>query len=215
MTRRFDLVVLDVGGVLVRTGRTWGEDAALAGFTFSPAWLEQFEARRRSLPRLDAGEVDGERYFALLAEASGGVLTPDDAQRITRASPIAEYPGIGRVFDALDAAGIETALLMNLNEEEWARFFPETASASEFPTLSRAPHRFASHLMHAAKPDPRAYATVERETGHAGERILFFDDRAENVAAAQSLGWTAEQIDHTGDTPSQILDQLRRHGVTS
>jgi FMN phosphatase YigB (HAD superfamily) len=69
--------------------------------------------------------------------------------------------------------------------------------------------------MRAAQPDPLAYATVEQETGHAGERILFFDDRTANVAAARSLGWTAEQIDHTGDTAAQLLGLLRRHGVTS
>ena len=214
MKRRFDIVVFDVGGVLVRAGRTWAEDRTCRVLLFSPSWLEQFEVRRLSLPRLGVGAVESERYFSLLSEASDGMLTPDDARRITRASPIVEYPGISRVFDVLDVGGIETALLMNVNEAEWARFFPEMAVESEFPTLFRAQHRFASHSMGVAKPDPLAYSRVERETGHSGERILFFDDRTENVAAAQLLGWTSELIDHTGDTAAQLLGLRRRHGVT-
>ena len=213
MNHRISLVVFDMGGVLVRTGHTWAEDAALAGYTFSPEWLEQFEAKRVDLPRLGTGLNESQHYFELLAQISDGALTAQDARRITRASPIAEYLGVGRVLDALDATGIETALLMNITEVEWERIFVEDAAASEFPTVRRIVRRFSSHLMQVQKPDARAYLEVERATGHTGDAILFFDDRAENVEAARSRGWTAEQIDHTGDTATQLLEVLRAHGI--
>jgi 2-haloacid dehalogenase len=79
--------------------------------------------------------------------------------------------------------------------------------------VARAVHRFASHLMRLEKPDPRVFAYVERETGYAAERILFFDDRVENVDAARAGGWMAELIDHTGDTAAQLFALLRRHRV--
>ena len=209
----FDLVVFDVGGVLVQAGRTWLEDAERSGFHVSPAWLEQFGERVRALPRRTTGEIDSEHYFVLFAEASGGVYTPEDARRISNASLIAEYPGIGRVFDALEAANIPSAVLCNVNDEEWSRFFPDHPVEAEFPTLVRARSRFASHLMGLAKPDARVFREVERGTGCSGDAILFFDDRLENVEGARASGWTAELIDYTGDTAGQLLGLLRQYGV--
>lgn len=158
--------------------------------------------------------IDSERYFALFAEASGGVYTVDDARRISHASLIMEYPGVSRVFDALDAANVPTALLSNVNDEEWARFFPAPEFDPEFPALARARYRFASHLMGFAKPDEYVFREVERVTGFPGTSILFFDDREENVAGAQACGWTAHLIDHTrDDTAEQILSFLRTHAI--
>ncbi len=43
------------------------------------------------------------------------------------------------------------------------------------------------------KPDPRIYAAAEAAAGVAPSRILFLDDRAENVQAAIDRGWQAAQ----------------------
>lgn len=213
MPHRFDLVVFDIGGVLVEAAQTWVEAAQRVGFSFSPSWLQQFEARLQTLPRRGVGAIDSERYFMLFAEASDGLFTPDDARRISDASLIAEYPGIRRVFDALDAAGVPTAVLSNTNDAAWRRLFPVLPTEPEFPNLARIPFRFASHLMGAQKPDPRAFREVERGTGYSGDAILFFDDRTENVDAARRFGWSAELIDPAGDTTEQIIRLLRSHGV--
>ncbi len=114
----FDLVVFDVGGVFVQAGRTWLEDAERAGFRVSPEELAQLDERMRALPRRTTGMIDSEQCFALFAEASGGMYSIDDARRISRASLIAEYRGVSRVFDALDAATLPTALRSNVNDEE-------------------------------------------------------------------------------------------------
>ncbi len=205
------LVVFDIGGVLVRAGRTWVDDAERAGFAVSAAWRAEFEPRLLALPDRSIGGVESERYLALFAEASNGAYSRDDARRITDASLIAEYPGVDRLFDALDVARIPTAVLSNVNDAEWDRLFPAVGVDPEFPALRRVQHRFASHLIHVAKPDPRAFNEVEQGTGCSGVEILFFDDRLENVNAARAFGWTAELIDHTGDTVEQVLALLRVH----
>lgn len=63
------------------------------------------------------------------------------------------------------------------------------------------------------KPDARAYRAVEVATGRAGQRILFFDDREENVSAARQCQWTATLIDHAGDAAAQMLERLTRLDV--
>jgi putative hydrolase of the HAD superfamily len=204
-------VVFDVGGVLVQAERTWLEDAESAGFSVSSAWLEELDGRTAALPSRSTGAIDRERYFVLFAEASDGVYAVDDARRISKASLTAEYSGVSRVFDALDSVSMPSAVPSNVNDEEWSRFFPAPSAHAEFPTLARARYRFASHLMGLAKPDVRVFRALERETGYSGDAILFFDDRLENVEGARSCGWTADLIDHAGDTAEQLLLLLRQH----
>jgi putative hydrolase of the HAD superfamily len=206
-------VVFDLGGVLVQAVRSFVEAHERAGLPFPPPSGPEFEARRAALPRRGTGAIDSERYFTLFASASQGVYTAADVRRISEASLVGEYPGIGSVFDALEAVSVESAALANTNDTHWASLFPQTPDEPKFPTLRRVRHRFASHLLGVEKPDSRAYRHVEHATGHVANCILFFDDRQENVEAARAVGWTAELIDYTGDTTAQLLASLRRHRV--
>src|SRR5215510_10078850 len=49
----------------------------------------------------------------------------------------------------------------------------------------------ASHLIHAAKPDPKAFAIACRELGAAPAECLFIDDALANAEAARAAGWHA------------------------
>ena len=206
-------MVFDLDGVLVQAVRSFVEGHERAGLAFPPPSGPEFEARRAALPRRSDGTVDSTRYFTLFADASRGVYTAADVRRISDASLGGEYPGIRRVFDALEAVSIDTAVLSNTNDAHWARLFPETPDEPEFPTLVRARHRFASHLLGVEKPDPRAYRHVERATRHTADRILYFDDRPDFIEGALAVGWTAELVDHTGDTAAQMLTSLRCRGA--
>jgi glucose-1-phosphatase len=213
MQNRFELIVFDIGGVLVKAVRSFVEGHERAGLPFPPPSGPEFEAKRSLLPRRGIGAIDSERYYALFADASQGVYTEADVRKISEASLIEEYPGIGSVFDALEAISLESAVLCNTNDAHWAILFPQTPDEPRFPTLTRVQHRFASHILGVEKPDSRIYHHVESATGHTADRILFFDDREENVEAARTVGWTAELIDYTGDTTAQLLASLRQHGV--
>ncbi len=53
---------------------------------------------------------------------------------------------------------------------------------------------FASSAIGHRKPDPASFEFVAREIGTAPERILFFDDLADNVAGARSTGMQAVHV---------------------
>ena len=213
MPRPFDLVVFDIGGVLVELARFWDGAAELAGLPFPGASRDAFDARVAALPSRDRGAVDSESYYVLFAEASEGVYSAADAARIDAAELVAEQPGIGGVFDVLDTVGVETVLLSNVNDAHWARFFAVPRGDEEFPTLLRARHRFASYILGMMKPDPAVYRHIEATTGFEASRILYFDDSSRYVTGARGLGWAAEVIDPSGDTAAQMLGHLRRLGV--
>lgn len=164
MVRPFDLVVFDLGGVLVRTAASWEEAHELAGLSGTPPRDEAFSVLLGDLAARQDGSLSAERFCELVAEASGGCYDVEDVRRISRAWLRGEYPGIGEVFDRLDGAGVETALLSNTNDGHWDRLVP-TDGEPEFPTLLRAGHRFASHLLGLVKPDP-ARRLLEALRGH-------------------------------------------------
>ncbi len=56
------------------------------------------------------------------------------------------------------------------------------------PWLASFPKRFFSCRLHAVKPEPAAYLAVLAQLGARPEEVVFFDDRAANVAAAAQLG---------------------------
>lgn len=212
LAHAFELVVFDLGGVLVRIARDWSDGHRLAGLPGEPPRDPAFLALLRELSERGDGSLPSAEFFGRVAAASGGAYTTEDVRRIGDAWLIEEYPGVGHVFDALEAASVRTAILSNTNHAHWARLKPD-GGAAEFPSVLRADHHFASHLLGVTKPGPAIYRAVEDGTGCEPARILFFDDKPANVEGAIAAGWTATRIDPDGDPSAQVLDALARHGV--
>ena len=53
---------------------------------------------------------------------------------------------------------------------------------------------FYSYELGAAKPDPAYFTHIVERLGVPPEQLLFVDDRADNVAAARSVGLAAEEV---------------------
>lgn len=58
-----------------------------------------------------------------------------------------------------------------------------------------------------SKPEPAFYAAVEARSGFRPDEILFIDDKAENVEAAQERGWKAA-LWRPGDVLSSHFPEL-------
>jgi len=203
-----ELVVFDLGGVLVRIARDWAEAHALADLPPHPIVEDPaFHAGTRVVAAAhQSGAVTPEQWAVEVARRSDGAYTKEQAFAVLDAWIIGEYLGVDAVFDALDAAEVSTAVLSNTNPRHWTH--PLQAA-----TRARAGHAHASHLLGALKPEPAIYERFEAATGAGASAILFFDDGPANVEAARARGWRAEHIDHEGDTATQLLAALRAHGV--
>ena len=64
-------------------------------------------------------------------------------------------------------------------------------SIERFPVLKSFEQFFLSHEMGLLKPDPAVFRYVLRSLDAPAAECIFIDDRAENVAAALSVGITA------------------------
>lgn len=203
------LVVFDLGGVLVRIARTWAEASRAAGI--DPSGREDPltpAAREPWVHAYETGAVDRAAFVDGLVRAMDGAYSPDEVVRIHDAWLLGEYAGLDHLFDALDGAGVETAVLSNTNESHWRRMFPADAGPWAFPSLRRVGHPHASHVLRARKPDLASFRGVEAATGRRGAGVVFFDDLPDNVRGARLAGWTAHLVDPAGDPAAQMLARL-------
>jgi 2-haloacid dehalogenase len=214
--REIECVVFDVGGIIVRHTRDWREAHIRAGFDPEHSVLghREFLGLRQTLAMdHQTGRLSPEDYLTAVADSSAGAYSREDVARIIDVWLIDEYAGVETLIDELLATGVTTAALSNTNPLHWDRVLGRNGNASEFPTTSRLHHHVASHEAKSAKPEPAIYEALEAMTGLEGSTLLFFDDRDDNVAAAQARGWHAEVIDHSDDPPEQMRAVLRRFGL--
>ncbi len=210
-------VLFDLGGVWLRL-RPWEQACAAAG-------IHGLEAERLR-PMDDHPEVAdlhlefecGRLSTDAFMQQTGAILgaTPAAVSAVFRARIEGPFPGTHTLLDRLDAANITTGCLSNTNALHWALMLGVFGDqAGPRIPLERLHHRFASQNIGAAKPQAGIYRHAEQALGLPGARIAFFDDRADNLAAAQARGWQAHLIDPDAVQPpaAQITAHLTRMGV--
>ena len=82
---------------------------------------------------------------------------------------------------------------------------------TQYPELKEFDRRYISGHMKVTKPSDRIYEMVEEDCGFDPSELLFADDRAENIMAAQRRGWNA----HLFTEPEGLASCLVEHGLLS
>ncbi|MGB7159124.1 MAG: HAD-IA family hydrolase [Tepidisphaeraceae bacterium] len=211
MTSGIQLVIFDLGRVLVRICDGWQHACEVAGVAAPDTELsdDAKAALHEVVVRSEIGEIDLAGFCACSSPHLG--LPPEHVRALSDVYLLGPYPGAVELIDALNAHGLQTACLSNTNENHW-RIMNDPSHASFLP-LDRLTHRFASQLLGLRKPDPRIYEHVERATRVEPNRIIFFDDLAENIAAARDRGWHAHQIRIDADPIAQARAYLHERTI--
>lgn len=206
------LVCFDLGHVLVRICDGWADACRRAGvpITLTRDNEAAFRAGFTALTQqVETGSLEFDAYARQVATLAG--LDLEQVQAIARVWVQGAQPGAAELLEGLARRGVATACLSNTNAFHWS-LMSASSGAARVP-LDRLTFRFASHLIGAVKPDAVAYTRVERETGAAAGEILFFDDLAENCAAAAKRGWQTVQVVAGQDPVAQIRSKLAEAGL--
>ena len=118
-----ELVVFDLGGVLVHIARTWEEACASAGLPPAPASAPDGYVTpiNQATADFQLGRIDTREWCEAVARASDRAYSATDAGRVLQAWTRHQYDRIDEVFDVLDAHGIATAVFSNTNAAHWHR----------------------------------------------------------------------------------------------
>ena len=201
MTRQPEAVVFDIGNVLIEWRPERFYDAAIG------------EDRRREMfsdvdlhgmnERVDQGHHFTETIYAT---AEKYPKWRDEIRMwhdrwIEMATPAIDHSV--RLMKALQAKGIPVFSLTNFGIQTY------DFAATHYPFLRDFDRDFISGHLAVTKPDTAIYRTLEETSGLSGDALLFTDDRADNIEAAQGFGWQT----HLFEGPRGWADRLVAAGL--
>jgi 2-haloacid dehalogenase len=88
-----------------------------------------------------------------------------------------------RLLRALKSVRVPVFSLTNFGVESYEY------AQSHYEFLGEFDRDYVSGRMQVIKPSSRIYEMLEQDSGVAPERLLFADDRADNIAMAATRGW--------------------------
>jgi glucose-1-phosphatase len=196
-------IYFDMGNVLLHFSheRMAEQMARVAGIEPALAWRILFEDGLEWA--YERGELTREQFYGRFCELTQS--RPDMEQLDAAGNEIFELnaPIIGPV-GRLAGAGYRLGVCSNTTPSHW------TYCTGRFRALTAAFSVHAlSYQLRAMKPDPQFYAAAAKLAGVPSNRILFTDDRADNVAAATAAGWDAVLY----ESVSELNEAFRSRGI--
>jgi putative hydrolase of the HAD superfamily len=185
----FDAILFDVGGVLLTNGWDRRERAAVAGqFGLDLAAFEARHAEANDQWERDAIAVDAYLDATVFYEPRSFSREDFFAAICAQSKPI-ENGGLG-VLQELAASG--KYLMGVLNNEARAT---NDYRFERYGIRDQIDVALSSCYLGLRKPEPAIYRRALDILGGPAQRIVFIDDRAENVAGAAAAGMTAIRFD--------------------
>src|SRR5450631_778107 len=195
----FDLgrVVLDIdfGKVMA----SWAGHAAC-----EPAQLAaRFSSRDEIFRRHETGEISDAEFFEYLRASLGIAISDTQFLEGWNAIFSGEMPGIAPML-ARAAKRLPLYAFSNTNAPHVEHF-----SQAHADVLGHFRELFLSSSIGLRKPDAAAYDHVVKAIGIPAERIVFFDDLAENIEGARARGLTAVHV----TSPDDVAHALAALGI--
>jgi 2-haloacid dehalogenase len=112
--------------------------------------------------------------------------------------------GTHELIARLAARGVPQYAITNFGVDAWDLFRPT------FPILDHMRDIVISGVERLVKPDAAIFDLAVQRFGRAPETMLFIDDNAANIAAAQALGW---QVHHFVRDPAVLEARMQALGL--
>lgn len=196
-------ILWDVGGVLLTNGWDRGQrDAVVPRFGLDVAVFEHRHAEVADAWEADSVSLDDYLLHTVFFEARNFTQT-EFAAAMRAESQLLADSGFG-ILQELSAS--DEYVLATVNNE--SRALNEYRLA-EFGLLEEFDAFFSSCYLGLRKPDRKIYQVALDVLQRDPEETAFIDDRAENVAAAASLGIHA--IQYRGS--AKLQEELAKLGI--
>jgi glucose-1-phosphatase len=198
-----DALLFDLGRVVIdidfsQVMANWAGHAGV-----EPSELSRRFATDETFRRHETGLASDAEFFAALRNTLGVDLSDGQFLEGWNAIFAGEMPGIGALL-ARAAKRLPLYAFSNTNPPHVEHFSKAFADV-----LGHFTEIFLSSSIGLRKPDAAAYDHVIRAIGVPAERIVFFDDLAENIEGARLRGLTAVHV----TSPDDVARALAALGI--
>ena len=196
-----EVVLLDIGGVLVKLGGVAGLQR-LVGEHLTADEIHQLWGASEAVLLHETGKIDAATFAERLVDeldlpVSGGAFLQEFAQW-----PEGLQPGAKEMIAAIPPR-YRTSALSNISDIHWSRIGGELGLEGAFHA-----HYF-SHELGCMKPDRKIYEVVIADLQRPPDEVLFIDDSPRNVGAARDAGINA----HIARNSKEAHEVLVRCGI--
>jgi HAD superfamily hydrolase (TIGR01509 family) len=191
-------VVFDLGKVLLDFDYHRAAHAIAAQGSASPAAVfAAINAHSDLLREFETGHIRAPEFFRRAQALTGYRGSEEDFGRafadiFTPIAPMIELQA------RLRSRGVPTFIFSNINELAVAHI------RRTYPFFGNFTGYVFSYEQSAMKPHPRIYEAVERHAGVPAERLIYIDDRPENIEEGRRRGWQAICHVDCGDTIARV-----------
>jgi glucose-1-phosphatase len=149
--------------------------------------------------RYETGLVTNDEFCDAVNEQLGAQLQNEDILNAVSAIFVPNDE-ILVVLQHIKSAGVGIGLLSNTCDAHWQWLLRQSWPMVQgwFDPI------VLSYEIRSMKPDRAIYEYCERKCGFSGAQIFFTDDRADNIAAAEQIGWHTYQY----GTPTELLQRF-------
>jgi HAD superfamily hydrolase (TIGR01509 family) len=190
------IILFDLGGVLVDLGdpvTSIGLD--MTAEEFWRVWLSSPLVQQFETGRLTSAD------FVAQFGAQLGFHDADEFDQMLRSWHLPMFDGAERFLHSLfDSSTV--ALLSNTNEIHWQHVQAQTDVFNDFSKV------FLSYETGNAKPHAAAFHDVVEHFACEPQDIIFFDDNASNVAAAEAEGLRSVRVKGWLDVEREVIKIL-------
>lgn len=199
-----EVVVFDLGRVLLDFDYGLAAARIASRSKTSSECVRLLIDQSELLLRFEIGSLDAQQFFQEIRQATGfaGEMQDFEPLFVDIFTPIQEMIDVQA---ELRRAGVPAYLLSNTNDLAVKHI------RHRFPFFHNFDGYVFSYEHGAIKPQSALYEAVEKISGAQNEKILFLDDRLENVEAGRSRGWKTIHHQTPADT-KRILRELRLLG---
>lgn len=194
-------IVFDWGNVIGFNDRSVVVNFMCDTFHFSENEFETANLEKRKAMKSGKTDVD---FWIEFAQKKGIQLPKGWAGQYTAVlkKSVGADPNMYTLIDQLKENGVRVGMLSNI-DDRYTKLIRDFGFYTPFePCL-------LSCEMGLEKPDPKAYELLLKTINLPAEEIVFIDDKAENVEAAQAIGIDA--ILFTSEP--QLREELKKMGV--
>jgi HAD superfamily hydrolase (TIGR01509 family) len=194
--------LFDLGGVVLdidfnRAIAAWAPYSALPADVLRKRFRHDLQYERH-----ERGEITATEYFAYLATTLQLTASFEQIEQGWNSIYIDEILQTRELVESMRRV-LPCYAFTNTNASHmatWTKRFPGVVGAFD--------RIFASHQLGLRKPERAAFERVCALTGTSAASILFFDDLAENVRAAEDAGFQGVLV----KTPEDVAAALRSFG---
>ena len=204
------ILIFDLGGVLIDLHVEHSFAALVAMGADASILTERNCLINEYMMRYDRGDITTEEMFSYIAsQLPAAECGTEQRSRIAEAwnMMLGEYaPYKFHRLRELRAKGYRVVMLSNTNDGHWDAIERIFESIMGEPLQAFFDAFYLSYRMHRRKPEPEIFLDLLAAEAAYASDCLFFDDSAENCAAARSVGIEAVLMERNAPWSGALIN---------